>query len=464
MNARIEMLRRRAVETTPEIFPDRARIVTKSYQRTGGLPPVRRRALAFSDLLHQMDICLADGELIVGSYAGRPRGWQVYPEYGIKFIIDEMDELDKRVSDRFVISEKTKAELRQIWQYWDGNTLSDTAWELFLPQDREASTDTLFLLTPLRCGVGHMIVDYPLCIRKGVRGVLDEIKALRENLDPCAPDYTDRLLFYDAATTCLEAVVVFARRFASAAEEQARREGDSERARELREIAKICMRVPEHPAQSFHEALQSFWFLHLSLHLEASGHSISPGRFDQYMYPFYKRDLESGTLTRQRAQELLEALWVKFFELNKVRDKVTTTAFGGYPMFQNLIVGGQDSRGRSVVNELSYLCMDATASLRLPQPSLSARWFYGCPDAFLKRALEVIALGGGMPALFNDEALIPNMLQMGYSLDEARDYAIVGCTETVGQGNVEPWLTGGFVNALKAIELAIFNGYDPACQ
>lgn len=461
MTPRIESLRKRAIDTIPEIFTDRAKIVTQSYKKTSGLPSIRRRALAFAAVLDQMSICLPEEELIAGSYAGKPRGCQVYPEYGIRFLIDEMDSLEQRVSDRFIVSEVAKDELREIWGYWEGNTLSDTAWELFEPEDREAAGDTLFLLTPLRCGVGHMIVDYPLCLRKGVRSVIESIRQYRAGLDLCDAEYTDKKLFYDAAEITLEAVIRFAHRFADLAEKQAEETVNEERRHELIAIAANCRRVPEFPAENFYEALQSFWILHLALHLEASGHSISPGRFDQYMYPFYRKDIKEGAMTREKAEELLHALWIKFFELNKVRDKISTKAFGGYPMFQNLIVGGQDENGRSAVNELSYLCMEATGQLRLPQPSLSARWFYGCPNEFLEKALEVISGGGGMPALFNDEVLIPNMLRMGYSLEEARNYAIVGCTETVGQGNVEPWLTGGFINALKAVELAIFDGFDP---
>jgi len=464
MTSRIEALRSRAVSTVPEIFADRARIVTKSYQKTSGLPPIRRRAMAFAAILDEMEICLAPDELIVGSYAGRPRGCQVYPEYGIKFLLDEMDELHLRTSDRFVISEETKQELRELWAYWEGNTLSDTAWELFEPEDREAAGDTLFLLTPLRCGVGHMIVDYPRCLNRGIRSIVEEIQERRGALDFCDPAYADKKLFYDAAEICLEAMIRFAHRFACLAQKEAEAETGAERRAELEEIARICRRVPEYPAETFQEALQSFWLLQLCLHLEASGHSISPGRFDQYIFPFYDRDVRQNGLSREKAGELVQALWIKFFELNKVRDKNSTKAFGGYPMFQNLMVGGQDVNGRCAINELSHLCLEATDQLRLPQPSLSMRWYYGSPDAFLEKALRVIAGGGGMPALFNDEVLIPNMLRMGYSLEEARDYAIVGCTETVGQGNVEPWLTGGFINALKAIELAIFDGFDPLYQ
>ena len=460
---RIASMRERIYGAVPEIFADRARLVTESYCLTPGIPYVLRRAMAFENVLHNMNICIAPGELIVGSYAGKPRGCQVYPEYDMGFVIGELDTFDLRKADRFYISEETKSELRNIEQFWKNNTIADNALRLFSEEQKNCLSDLVIVLTALRSGVGHMIVDYPVCINKGLRAILDQIEELRLDTDMNLPDYTDRLVYYDAVKICCEAVIDFSHRFADIAEEHAKSETDPMRRAELLSIAANCRRVPEFPAENFWQALQSFWIAHLSLHIESNGHSVSPGRFDQYMYPFYQKDVSKG-VEKQLLEERLHALWLKFFEINKVRDKVSSIAFGGYPMFQNLIVGGQDDHGKSAVNELSYLCIDATMNLRLPQPSLSMRWFFGCDENFLQHALDCIALGTGMPAVFNDEALIPNMLQMGYSLQEARDYGIVGCTETTGQGNAEPWLTGGFLNTLKVLELTIFNGYDPVSR
>lgn len=457
---RIVRLREHIISTTPEVFADRARLVTTSYKHTNGKPPVIRRAEALSFVLDNMAISIAEDELIVGSYTEKPRGCQIYPEYDMKFIIDELDSFQSRGSDRFVVSDAAKAELREIYEYWKGNALADTALRLFPEECKKAASDIVYLLTPLRCGIGHMIIDYPACINEGVYAVIGRISSLKSRLDICAADYADKLVYYEAVITCLKALIRFSHRFAELARWQAAETADQDRARELTAIAENCSRVPQFPAQNFWQALQSFWLIHIALHLESSGHSVSPGRFDQYMYPYYKHDLDTACISPAQGRELLHCLWLKFFELNKVRDIVTSKAFSGYPMFQNLMVGGQDADGRCAVNELSYLCLDATAALRLPQPSLSARWFFGCPDEFLDEALRVIRLGTGLPALFNDEALIPNMLAMGYTLNEARDYAIVGCTETVGQGNVEPWLTGGFINALKPLEYVILGSDD----
>ncbi|HWR22711.1 MAG TPA: formate C-acetyltransferase/glycerol dehydratase family glycyl radical enzyme [Feifaniaceae bacterium] len=457
---RVARMRERTIGTTPEIFTDRAVLVTESYRHTQGQTNLYRKAKALENVLLHMQICIAEDELVVGSYAGRPRGCQLYPEYDLKYVVDELDTFSERTADRFYVSEENKRVIREIYEFWKGNSLTDTALRLFSKEQRAYAEDLVYALTALRSGVGHVIVDYRSCLQKGLYAVMREADALQEALDPGDPRYMEKLDYYQAVSVSAKSAVAFAERFAALADQMADGEADAQRREELREIAENCRRVPAYPAQSFYQALQSFWFIHLVIHLESNGHSISPGRFDQYMYPYFRADIDSGTISKAFAEELLQTLWIKFFELNKVRDKVMSVAFGGYPMFQNLMVGGQDIHGRSAVNELSHLILDTTYKVGLPQPSLSIRWFYGCPPDFFEHALRVAAQGYGLPAMFNDEVLIPNMLQLGYSLDEARDYAIVGCTETTGQGNNEPWLTGGFLNILKILELTLFGGYD----
>lgn len=461
VSERIDKIRKDILKTTPEIFTDRALLLTESYEKTLGQPYLIRRAKALENILCNMDICIQEEQLIVGSFAGKPRGCQVYPEYGIDFLIEELDTFEVRKADRFIISEENKEILKSIYTKWKNNTIPDFALRNFPDNAREYSEDQIYILTALRSGVGHVIVDYEKVLTLGLNSIIRQIHRFKKNIAINDPEYQKKMSYYKAVEIVCEAAIQFASRFADLAEEKAQTVTEEKRKNELLKIAQICRRVPAQPATSFWEALQSFWFIHLILHIESNGHSISPGRFDQYMYPFYKKDLENGNLSKSMAEELIHCLWLKFFELNKVRDKVSSIAFGGYPMFQNLIVGGQTSDGECAVNELSYLCLDATAKIGLPQPSLSVRWYYGCPEEFITAALRVASYGTGMPAFFNDEVLIPNMLQLGYSLEEARNYAIVGCTETVVPGICEPWLTGGFINILKILELTINNGYDP---
>lgn len=460
LSDRISTLKSYILSCSPEIFPDRARIVTASYLESHGQPFIIRRAKAFKDILGNLDIHIRPGELIVGCSTATPRGCQVFPEYDMGYVVDELDFFENRTADRFIVSEVTKEHLRAIYAQWENNSLADVAWELFDEEQKSCSNDLIYILTAMRSGIGHMVVNYRMVLDVGLVGIIHTLSTHRDALDKHDPDYSAQLLFYNAVETTCNALISFAHRYSSLAAELATRESDEYRRNELLMIARNCHRVPKYPSQNFWEALQSFWFIHLALHLETNGHSISPGRFDQYMYPFFQRDINLE-IPEEVLVEQLHSLWLKLFELNKVRDKISSVAFGGYPMFQNLILGGQDAHGHSAVNRLSHICLEATALLKLPQPSLSIRWFFGCEENFLEHVFRVISLGLGMPALFNDEVLIPNMLQMGYSITESRDYAIVGCTETTGQGNVEPWLTGGFLNALKILELTIFNGTDP---
>jgi len=451
MTERIQKLKDFICSFPPEVFSTRAEIITDSYKRTEGMPYVLRRAIAFKDILENIDINIGDLEKIVGALSGKARGCQVFPEYDMTFVINEMDGLADRNTDRFLITEEAKQSLREIYPYWQDKTIAHYATERFSDEIKAGASSLVYILTSMRSGIGHLVIDYRSFLENGINGVLEKV---REHKNEINADY------YEAVEITLKAICDYAERYSALAAEKAEKTDDEERKAELLEISRVLHKVPANPADTFAEAVQSFWLVHLALHLEASGHSMSPGRFDQYMYRYFKADLERG-VTMEELEETLHFLWLKFFELNKIRDKVSTVAFGGYPMFQNLIVGGIDEDGNEVVNELSYLCLAATRQIALPQPSLSIRWNEKSDKKFLLSALDTVRIGGGMPAMFNDKTLITNMLKMGYTEKEANDYTIVGCSETTGNGNVEPWLTGGFLNVAKVLELTIFDGLDP---
>ena len=464
VSERINNLRNRFIAVTPEISVDRARIITESYSRTIGLPFILRRALALREILENIGIYIEDDELIVGGLTEKPRGVPVFPEYDVDFILDELDSFNERIADRFTISEQNKTVLRKILPSWRGQTIKDNGLRVFTEDARDSVLDLINILTALKSGVGHMVVDYSAGIEKGFKDIITEIEAVKKGLSIDDPEYASKRDFCDAAVICLQAVISFAERFAHLARKLALKPIDQKRKNELAEIAAICEKVPARPAKTFWEACQSLWFIHLVLQIESNGHSVSLGRFDQYMYPYYEKQTAGGNAHEDFARELIHCLWVKFSEINKVRDKVSSIAFGGYPMFQHMTLGGQNNNGKPTVNALSHLCLEATACVGLIQPSLSVRWHYGCPDNFLNHAIDIAGYGSGMPAFFNDEVLIPNMLQAGYSLEDARNYAIVGCTETTVPDISEPWLTGGFINLPKLVELTIFDGYDPVLK
>jgi formate C-acetyltransferase len=457
---RAKKLRNYILSYKPAVFAERGKIVTKSYQENGELPPILQRALALRDILEQTHVQIFPEELIVGNFCRTPLSAPVFPEYDVSMLMKEMDTIHSRRADPFEIAEEDKQILNEILPWWKGKTVKEQAWENFSPEMRHACGAFTMLLTALGSGVGHMVIDYGMVVRDGLKNSLHKIQELRDTLKPSQPEYKEKQVYYTAAEIVLQASIHFALRFANIAEQRIKTEKNPVRRKELAYIARICANVPAAPSKSFWEALQSFWFVHLILQLESNGHSVSPGRFDQYMYPFYlNENLEENDLASK--EELLQCLWLKFNEINKVRDGVSSVAFGGYPMYQNLILGGQDSGGKDAVNDLSFLCIETSEKIGLPQPSLSIRWHLNTNRKFLPRAVWMSSYGMGMPAFFNDEVIVPILLEQGYSFSEARNYAIVGCVEPTVPGISEPWLTGGFINIAKFIELTIFNGFDP---
>ncbi len=462
ISARAKLLKDRLLTITPEICYERAELITESYKETEGMPIIIRRAKALEKILAKMEIRISPDELIVGNHTRKPRSSPIFPEFSFAWIEAEFDRLAKRTGDVFLISDECKEKLSSVFKYWQGKTSQEYAANLMTEEAKAAQANGVFTVgNYFFLGVGHICVDYGLVLEKGFLGIKQEALKERAKLDLTKPADLAKAQFLQAVEIVCDATVDFAARFAREAEKQAQAEKDARRKLDLMQIAENCRQVPAHPAQSFFAALQAFWFVQLIIQLESNGHSISPGRFDMYMYPYFKKDVESGKLTREEALELIECLWVKFNEINKVRDEASTKAFGGYPMFQNLIVGGQTPDGRDSTNELSYLCLEATENVRLPQPSLSIRFHQGTPHKFMIRSSEVAALGLGMPAMYNDHVVIPALAARGVTLEDARDYCIIGCVEPQKGGKTEGWHDAAFFSLAKCLELALNDGVDP---
>ncbi|MBO5091758.1 MAG: glycyl radical protein [Clostridia bacterium] len=446
----------------PEIEAARGRLVTESYKMTEELPIIKRRSHAFAHILKNIPIVIRDNELIVGSATVAPRSCQVFPEYSYEWLLSELDTVSTRQADPFYISEETKKELREIYPWWKGKTTSDLAKANMSREAYEAFVEHS-IFTPgnyFYNGIGHVCVDYGKVLKNGYRGIIAEAELALSKLDVADSDYASRSNFLYAVIESCEAVIGYARRYGALAKELAQKEKSPERKRELEIISKNCVRVPEFGATSFYEACQSFWFIQLLLQVESSGHSISPGRFDQYMYPYYKKDIENGKITRERAQELLDCIWVKFNDINKVRDRASADGFAGYGMFQNLIVGGQDIHGMDATNDLSYMCIEAAMHVPLPQPSISIRVWNGSPEDLLIKAAALTRLGTGLPAYYNDEIIIPSIMARGLTLEDARDYCIIGCVEPQKAGKTDGWHDAAFFNMCRPMELVFSNGYD----
>ena len=460
---RIEKYKDRILAVRPRICCERAVFVTESFKLHECEEAVLRRAAALRHTLANMSIYILEEELIVGNQACDPRAAPVFPEYSVRWLEEEIDSVADRPSDKFEVDEQTKTQLRGVFEYWKGKTHYERVYAALPKIVKEAEEVRAIWSEHLRNdGDGHLIVDYEKAIRFGLRSLEHEAACAMSSLDLSEPESVSRRPFLQSIPVACEAARTFSGRFSRLAIQTARSTPDRTRKEELLRIAEICERVPYEPARTFHEALQSIWFVHLILQIESNGHSISLGRFDQYLFPFYQKDKSEGRITPEGALQLLEDFWLKLNTINKIRPWSDTQFITGYPMFQNLTVGGQSPEGCDATNELTYLCLAATREVGLTQPSLSARYHLGSPDEYLKECVGTIAMGLGMPAMFNDEVIVPALLNRKVCREDAYNYAMVGCVEVAVPGKWGYRCNGmSYFSMLKVFELALHDGLDP---
>ncbi len=458
---RIDRLKDALFAKAPEIEVERAVLLTESYKNTEGMPTITRRAKAFKHIAENLPIVIHDDELIVGSATKSQRSCQIFPEFSFQWIEDEFDTIEKRAADPFILTDDSKKALKEVFAYWKGKTTSELATSYMRPETIDAISHNIF--TPgnyFYNGIGHVTVDYDLVLRIGYDGIIKKAKAAMSAIDIKDGDGVKKRIFLNAVIESCEAAIMFAQRYSRLAYEMAEKCTDPARREELKTISKNCSRVPQFGAESFHEACQSFWFVQMLVQTESNGHSVSPGRFDIYMYPYYNKDLKNGKITREFAQELMDCVWIKLNSFTKVRDDASAQGFAGYSLFQNLIAGGQDKNGVDTTNDLSFMCINASMHIMLPQPSLSVRVWNKTPHEFLIRAGELTRTGIGLPAYYNDEVIIPALVSRGLTLEDARQYNIIGCVEPQKMGKTDGWHDAAFFNMCRPIELVFSNGED----
>ncbi|MBU9905761.1 glycyl radical protein, partial [Thomasclavelia ramosa] len=449
--------REKVLDKKPYICAERALLATESYRLYQNQPPVMKRALMLKNILEKMSIYIEDETLIVGNQAASNKDAPIFPEYTLEFVIDELDKFEKRDGDVFYITEETKAALRSIAPFWENNNLRAKG-EALLPEEVNVFMETGFfgMEGKLNSGDAHLAVDYEQLLKIGLVGYEKRVRQLKAELDLCVPENIDKYVFYKAVLIVIEAVKTYADRFSLLAQEMAEN-AQSHRKDELLEISNICSKVPYEPASSFKEAIQSVWFIQLILQIESNGHSLSYGRFDQYMYPYLKADLEKGVITDEEAVELLTNLWIKTLTINKVRSQAHTFSSAGSPMYQNVTIGGQTPDKKDAVNKLSFLVLKSVAQTRLPQPNLTVRYYNGLNKEFLDECIEVMKLGTGMPAFNNDEIIIPSFIDLGVKEEDAYNYSAIGCVETAVPGKWGYRCTGMSYQNFPRILLAVMN-------
>ena len=449
---RTAFLNDRMRKVVPSICIERAKIVTESYKKTEGMPYVLRRAIALKDVLEQMTIFIDEEELIVGNHGSRARAALIFPEFGL-LSRNELDLMPIRKVDTLQISEEDKEELLQdIYPYWKEKCTDSYIREYVDSEIMDVLDSEYRVFNPLsraRSGYGHYLPNIEKIIKYGFREV--ERQASEKDSD-----------FYRAVLIICEGIKSFQQRFADLALKMANDCKNDRRKQELFMIAENCKRVPYEPATSFYEALQSYWFTILIDYCGQNGSAISGGRVDQIFYPYYKQDIENGIMNKEDARELLEAFWVKHSDIIKAGTYSSAKNNGGFATTINFVVGGVDSDGNDAVNELSYLCLDVEETVFNSEPNTSVRLSKKNSDAFMKRVLDILVHkeGGKLP-FFNDEIIIPALVGDGYTLEEARNYAIVGCVEPTGYGNTMGRTNSCYFNLAKCLELALFDG---VCQ
>jgi pyruvate formate-lyase/glycerol dehydratase family glycyl radical enzyme len=459
---RMNEYRESVLNKKPYICAERALLATEAYKENQHQTNVMKRALMLKNILEKMSIYIEDETLIVGNQAASNKDAPIFPEYTMEFVLNELDLFEKRDGDVFYITEKTKEDLRSIAPFWENNNLRAKAGCL-LPDEVSVFMETGFfgMEGKMNSGDAHLAVDYRTVLEVGLEGYRKRTLQEKANLDLTEPESIDKYQFYNAILIVLDAVQTYAERFSVLAKQLAET-ATPERKAELLEISRICAKVPNQPAETFQEAVQSVWFIQLILQIESNGHSLSYGRFDQYMYPYLKSDLEKGAITEAKAVELLTNLWIKTLTVNKVRSQAHTFSSAGSPLYQNVTIGGQTRDKKDAVNKLSYLVLRSVAQTKLPQPNLTVRYHSGLDNNFMNECIEVMKLGFGMPAFNNDEIIIPSFEKIGVTEEDAYDYSAIGCVETAVPGKWGYRCTGmSYMNFPKILMIAMNDGIDP---
>lgn len=459
---RIERMRKRMILDRPaELLPERALIVTEAYEKFATEPPVLKRAYTLREILEKMTLFMDDEELFVGHPSPQPRSPIVCPELGARWILADIDSFASRPADAVAVTEENKTVLRDCLEKWQNLSLDSVVAGLISKEAKGAMAEAMITIGGQGTAQGNISINYTKLLSKGLRGIIDEIDRKMDGFVPGDIEGTNKLTFWKAAKISCEAVITFADRYAKLAAQKAAETSDEKRREELLEIAATLKRVPEHPAHTFREALQSIWLVYTVLHIESDPHAILLGRFDQYMYPFYKKDVEEGRLTEDEALELVATLWIKCTAIIKLMDSVTTRTFAGFPLFQNVTLGGQGTRGEDVCNDLTRIVLDAATAARVTQPSIGFRYHNKVDSDTLLKVCETIREGLGYPAIMNDNCIVPKHLVRGATLEEARNYC-TNCVETDVEGMTDSRAHSGYVNFPKCLLLALCDGFDPS--
>ena len=458
INERTKRLREKMEKRKATICAQRAVLYTQSFQQTEGEPYILRKAKAFAYTLEHMTIYIEPDSLIFGNQASQNFAAPIFPEYSIQWVIDELDTFAKRSGDIFYIDEKTKEDLRSIAPYWKGHTHEDRVNARITDSIRMAEKQGVLHRGGISMsGDGHIVPDHETVLKQGFRTIINTAKRkLKEDLSD------EQLAFYQSVIVSLEGALTFFKRYGKLAQELAISETNPIRKQEYENMSTMALTMMEQGARSFYEAVEVTYMIHVLQMIESNGHSFCYGRFDQYIYPYYKKDLESGVITSKEALEIITHMFIMNSSLNKVRPYGHTKFSQGYPLYSNLVVGGLKPDGTDGTNDLTYLCIEAMHQCRLSEPNFSARYHVQSPRSYLRACAQLIRTGCGMPSMFNDEVVAKGIMDLGIPKEDALDYCPIGCVETGVPGKYGHRATGmTYVNWGKVLEIMLHDGKDP---
>lgn len=465
LNERLTRMRNKLFDSRPCITAERLVLETEAYQKFAGEATPIFRAKVVKYIMEHMTTLIMDDELIVGTPTNKYRGANLHPEFqsSTEFYLPELDAFPLRKTDPYDISPEDRELILKTLPYWEGKSMQDMSKKA-LPADILERIHDDIITVGLTNGVsGETTCDHEKLLAVGLKGYIDECREnIRSTLCSSKEDQ-QRVDYWNACIIQCEGLIEYAHRMAAEAERQAAACTDPKRKQELLTVAANCRVVPENPPQTFQQALQLVWFVHVYFHIEVCTTANGFGRFDQYMWPFYEKDvLLEKNITKDEALEMLECFYLKACEVFEVRDKWYATSFAGYPMWELLVVGGQTPEGKDATNELSYVCLDAASELKTTQPVMAVRVWDGTPEELIRKGCLMIQDGQANPGFFNDNVAMQMALGKGCSMEEARDWTIVGCIQPgPGGGTADGSPDAGYVNMGKMLEFVLHNGVDP---
>lgn len=465
-STRIMNLREAALDKTPGVCIERARLITETYKANEDKSVYLKRAYSLSNILDNISIYINDGELVVGKQASDIRTAPIFPEYSVEWIINELNEkgnFDQRDGDNFYLDPGKRDELLEICKYWEHKTLKDKCLAQMPAEMRNSSkAKVIHGEGNMTSGDGHIIPDFQKVINGGLFGLNEEIKQQIEKVDITEYGGYNQLDLLNAMIIVNDAIIRFSDRYADLASELAKQSKDEIRKHELETVASNCRNCMRYGAKTFWEGIQCVWMTHLVIQIESNGHSASLGRLDQYLNELYVSDvIENSVISRNFAKELLQNLWVNLYTILKIRPTSHAGYGAGYPTYQNVTISGSDQYGNDQTNDLTYLILESVGENKLTQPNLAVRFNSNSPEKLITKSAEVVSLGYGMPAMHTDEIITKALIEKGVEIEDAYNYTMVGCVEVAVAGKWGYRCTGmTFLNLIKALELTLYGGYD----